>query len=511
MGRSAAKQVPVSRWVRQSRLVPVSALRPAPGLRFTRLQARHRPSGIEAEAVRHASAAGPRAVTADIGNIALSLRLGGAFATVSFIALAGAFATNLAISEPYGANTEQARPAQLVAFGFAALTALVSAALGLSVARSIARPVSAITATMEALSSGQLDAQMPDTGRADEIGRMGRAIAVFKDNALKMQAMTAEREAERRKEFAEREALRAHLAARLRESVGDQVDAVQVQIDTLRTLSAQMLETQKSAIERAGQMDGASTRGLELANNFASAIAQLKEATTQIAGRVEETAALSAEANDRARQTETDIEALLRSADSVTRVVDLINAIAGKTKILALNAQVEAVRAGRAGAAFNIVAEEVKSLSQQTSEAVAEVEAQIGQIRTQSGATADQVRAVIAIIGRIDTSAHEISGAVQAQLEAAATIAGDAEQSRDQNTRMKTASGALVTGAGETEAAALRVEESARSVDDSIARLQSEFAAFLDDSPASEDAPQESAAALASAGAGTRPIVLERH
>src|SRR5690606_28815888 len=72
---------------------------------------------------------------------------------------------------------------------------LVAAALAFLFSRSITKPITQLTGTMKSVASGELDIEIPGAGRHDEIGDMAQAVAVFRENALKITAMTDEERA----------------------------------------------------------------------------------------------------------------------------------------------------------------------------------------------------------------------------------------------------------------------------------------------------------------------------
>ncbi len=107
------------------------------------------------------------------------------------------------------------------------LIAIAVAALGLTtiiavlLARGINRPISAITGAMQQIAQGNLDTAIPEENRADEIGRMAAALAVFKRNALENRRLAAEQEQQR----ARHEAERREQEAALDRAVGQVVEA----------------------------------------------------------------------------------------------------------------------------------------------------------------------------------------------------------------------------------------------------------------------------------------------
>jgi methyl-accepting chemotaxis protein len=76
--------------------------------------------------------------------------------------------------------------AQLLAIGTAALAMLVASIIGLLIARSISRPILTITEAMRQLAEGKHEIDLPKRGGRDEVGRMARAVEVFKENAIKV-------------------------------------------------------------------------------------------------------------------------------------------------------------------------------------------------------------------------------------------------------------------------------------------------------------------------------------
>lgn len=480
---------PVSRLRRVSAFVPAPGVTPPPGERARTVFDNGEPVSAGADLAGAASARAPAfggvEVSDSMGEIPLGVRLMLAFLTIGFLAISGAFVANLQIGQIVGAGDAAeatAGRAQLITFAMAGATALLAVVLGVLITRSIAGPVTEITEAMDRLSSGDTSAALPQRLGGDEIGRMTRAIAVFRDQALKVQALTAERERERLEEEAKREALRGQLAERLQAAVGEQVAQVKHEVAAMRDLSTRMVDSQTAAIERSGEMSEAAEDGLKLAMGFADAVERLSAATSSIQQRVEEGAQLSAEAAERAGETDADIAALVAAADDISRVTDLISEIAGQTKILALNAQVEAMRAGQAGASFIVVAEEVKTLSSRTSDAVAEVSRQVDQIRDRTGRTAGKVRAIIDSVGAIDGAVREISGAVAEQLTEARRIAEDAATSRERHERVGGAIQALREDAETTSEAARRVDAGAEAVRERVETLDGEFSGFLQQS-----------------------------
>lgn len=467
---------------------PISAFVPAVGVRH--VTGLHRAAGAARPALslggsaRPASPASQSGISVDLGadNIALSVRLTGAFVIVAFLAGAGAFVTNLQIASLTAPGVDvaaAARMAQMTAFAFAGVVAAVAIGLGLFIARSIATPVQTVTDVMERLAAGDLDARLPERQSADEIGRMTRAIKAFRDQAIEHRRALEAREADRHTAAAEQARMRQQLADEVQREIGAGIAAMGEELDGLRTLSRDLLRQQEVAVAKTGEVDVASQDSLALAEGFSAAVERLTAATSAIRQRVEQTTQVSSEAAGRAEAADADIEALVQAADSITRVIDLISNIAGQTKILALNAQVEAMRAGKAGASFIVVAEEVKALSTQTSAAVEEVSAQVAAIRKRTSGAAHTVRAIIENVASLDSAAREISDAVDNQLDTARSIEADAQAAREGGQSIRNASQTLNDAAAQSAEAAINVDGRAEALGGQAERLETAFEQFL--------------------------------
>jgi methyl-accepting chemotaxis protein len=119
-------------------------------------------------------------------------------------------------------------------------------------------------------------------------------------------------------------------------------------------------------------------------------------------------------------------------------VLDTVTAIAGQTHLLALNASIEAARAGSAGACFAVVAGEVKDLAQQTSAALGTI-APVLEAVTQDAA---DVQASVARISDSVTTVDELQGAVSAVVEEQAATTSEIER----NLTVAAASSADIAG-----------------------------------------------------------------
>jgi methyl-accepting chemotaxis protein len=279
--------------------------------------------------------------------------------------------------------------------------------------RSITKPLGRLEKAMTTLAEGNVSASIADTERADEIGRMARAVAVFRANSEEKMALEAERtrlEAEAR---AEHRRSAEVLAERLQRQIGDVSSALQTASERLNETAGTMRDASGVAdrqAEEARQLVDGTSRNVE---TMAAATEQLAGSVNEISSQVAKSSAIAIQAVEEARRTDGLVQALAQTATKIGSIVQVINGIAGQTNLLALNATIEAARAGEAGKGFAVVASEVKGLASQTAKATDEIAQQIQQIQ---GATQDAV-AAIANINRTIDEISQLSGGISAAIE----------------------------------------------------------------------------------------------
>ncbi|WP_425062955.1 methyl-accepting chemotaxis protein [Pyruvatibacter mobilis] len=309
-----------------------------------------------------------------------------------------------------------------------ALVAVAAAVIGLLVARSIAKPLSDMTSAMGELANKVWSTQIPGLTRTDEIGEMAKAVEVFKDQGQEAERLQSEEAAREARAAEEKRAAMNQLADDFESSVGEVVEAVAATAqdlkDTAQGVSAIAEETTAQSANVASAAEESSVNVQTVSSATEEMSASISEMQQQVmrSRDVSERAAQSVE--DAAGQ----VTGLSDAADQIGDVLALIQDIAEQTNLLALNATIEAARAGEAGKGFAVVASEVKSLATQTQKATEQIRQQIEGVQSESKTAVGAISGIREVIAQVTEISQSIAAAIEQQTAATSEIARNAQQ-----------------------------------------------------------------------------------
>jgi methyl-accepting chemotaxis protein len=363
------------------------------------------------------------------------------------------------------------------------VTALVFTLLGWAVffvGRNVSSPINAITGVMSVLANGDKTVAIPFAGRKDEIGAMAAAVQVFKDNMIRADELAAQQEAARKA----KELRAEQVAARTKQF--DNV--VRMSLSTVSSASKQMessASTMTAVAEETNVQSAAVAAASEQAasnvQTVAAATEELTSSIKEIGRQVTQASQVAAKAVEEANNAKTTVGGLDESAQKIGRVVALITDIAEQTNLLALNATIEAARAGEAGKGFAVVASEVKNLANQTAKATEEIAAQITGIQGATKSSVGAIESIFQTIGQIDQIATTIASAIEEQTAATAEIARNVEQAAAGTTEVSSNITGVTKAASETGQVSTQVLEAAKELARQSDSLRTEVDGFLAD------------------------------
>ena len=359
-------------------------------------------------------------------------------------------------SEHLAGKAELNRIMAFLLTGLGALTLVVVGIGVLIISRSVAQPLSVITATIKRVAEGEENVRVPHVDRADEIGALARAIQIFREamdrnRNLNSQVLQDSKAREQRTKHIE-----ASVEA-FRGAMGDVLRAVTDNASAMRVTAQSITKVASDANGRAVAAASATEQASSNVNAVAGAAEELSASVEEIGRQVRQSAAVVEQAGLRTEKSVTEIESLAAATQRIDGVLNLIQTIAEQTNLLALNATIEAARAGPAGRGFAVVAHEVKALAEQTAKATSEIGQNVSQIQTSTRNAVTAVREIGSAVRDINDVTSNIAGAVGQQDAATREISANAQSAAQGNETLVANIGSLSDAIGETNKAATSV------------------------------------------------------
>ncbi len=328
------------------------------------------------------------------------------------------------------------------------------------VVRSVTRPLAEIRGAMVALGRGDTSVHL-DTDRADEIGEMARAVAVFRTQEIERRILG--------------------LITDFRTRVGGLLASVGGEMAQMNDTAQALTGTAKATSERASGAAQASHDASTNVETVSAAGEELMESINEIGRQVSRTTEVVAKAADASRATNRTVAELEQAAARIGTVVELIRDIAEQTNLLALNATIEAARAGEAGRGFAVVASEVKQLATQTTKATEEISSQITAIQGTTGEAVSAIGEIARIMEDVNRFTTAIAAAVEEQGASTAEIARNVTRAAHGTRVVADNINGVNAAVGETSQAAAMVVEVSSRVTTTTDDLMTAVDRFLND------------------------------
>lgn len=248
------------------------------------------------------------------------------------------------------------------------VASVLTIGLAYALTRSIVRPVASSLTFAEQIATGDLSGVLAVTGR-DEVSSLMIALNVMAGN----------------------------LKTTITEISGaaDQLSTASVEMTSITESADRTLQRQNSEIEQAAtavtEMSAAVEEVARNANSTSEAAKSSSTSAEEGNRRVVNTVTAMTSLADLVDNSVVQVKALASQADDITKVLSVIRAIAEQTNLLALNAAIEAARAGEQGRGFAVVADEVRALAHRTQLSTQEIEQMITKVQSGSAAAVESM------------------------------------------------------------------------------------------------------------------------
>jgi methyl-accepting chemotaxis protein len=267
--------------------------------------------------------------------------------------------------------------------------------------------------------------QSEDRARSDALAEEARAAQLRAEDALAMAKAAAERERRDALERAAAAARKAELlgiASEFEASVANVASLVSRSAGALESTARDLSELARDTHQRAGTASGTAAQASSAATGVAEGVTSLARSIDGVAINVGQQGELSDVASRHVARGGEALQILFERTKNIARFATMIDTVAARTNLLAMNATLEAVRAGEAGRGFAIVAGEVRALAEETTSATAQISALIGSV---DAGAADAERALADIsgaVGDLAGAADKIRSGIEDQLRSASLI-----------------------------------------------------------------------------------------
>ena len=350
--------------------------------------------------------------------------------------------------------TARSTQAILHMMGISCIVALVLIGMGLFIARSINRPLARLVTAMESVANGDHNAVPDQSGFYKELLTLRNALAkMVEANTISLDL------AQKKSVEAERAVVVAREATAKAEEAAQHAEAAKSEG---MHVAAGQLEGMVNAISAAagelatliGQSDRSASDSSQRLSEAATAMNEMNAAVQEVARNASSAAAVSNETRNNAEEGQKILESAMSSirevqkvslalkedmgalyghTQDISKIMNVISDIADQTNLLALNAAIEAARAGEAGRGFAVVADEVRKLAEKTMSSTNDVSNAITAIQGSAQQSVNRMEEAIGDVEQATSLAHQSGEALQ-------QIVRNVEDTADQVRTIATAS-----------------------------------------------------------------------
>jgi len=316
-------------------------------------------------------------------------------------------------AELVAASEREAHEAVRWLLTIAGATLVAGVVLTLQLAGMLARPLHALSEAAERVAAGDLSVRLPAETRRDEAGVLSRAFAQMIERLREMMREVGEGVQVLAASASEITAATAQVAASSTQTASA--------VAQTSATAEEVKQTAKVSSDKAMLVQDMAQRKLEASRSGVQAMEQAIAAMQQIRAQMDALA-----------------QNILRLSDqgvAIGEIIATVNDLADQSNLLSVNAAIEAARAGEEGAGFRVVAQEIRSLSEQSKQATVQVKALLGDIQKATSSAVmsteqagNAVRTGVALSEEAARSIRLLAVSIEESAQAAAQIAASAHQ-----------------------------------------------------------------------------------
>ena len=326
------------------------------------------------------------------------------------------------------------------------------------------------------LLSTRIESLLGATKNALETAEKARLAA----EAAEMQANDLQRGAEAK---AETEKQRYNelqsMAAEFQNDVNNLLEGLGAHTRDLYETAGTLEKTAENSRGQATSMDQATSTAFDSVGSVAGAAQELSASIGEIVSQIGQSSELISQATKSSHASREKVIELTGSAEQIGDVVRLIQDIASQTNLLALNATIEAARAGESGKGFAVVASEVKTLADQTTNAIQIISDQVAAIQSVTNDTTGMINSISEQMDKINGYTSQVAAAIDQQGMATNEIAMNVSQASDATRRAADEVTTAAKTAEDTSHAARTILGVSNNVTDASEKITTSVQAFL--------------------------------